>query len=370
MEDKPKLSTLKKGVFTNRLRSYWRYYGYKPILDELIFFVTYRCNFRCQTCFYANQMNTSMSSGLGELSIDEIKKISSSMGRLTKLLLSGGEPFLRDDLAEICHIFYLQNGIRHIHLPTNGFATERIEECVGKILTVCPDLNLVVSPSLDGLESTHDEIKGNRGSFQQTVRTIKALARLKTKFKNLKVYIITVVNNKNLSEMVALSEFVKSLPVDGHGPSPMRAVPYDQDLQAVSGEEWSSLAKELIAFHRYWNRKAGRSELSAFLATNRVKFLYNIYAKVLNRRQLPFKCQAGKIISVLEPNGDLRLCELTDPVGNVRDSNYDLKKILFSRKAKEMRKKITDCACTHACFLSPSIKMNLVTLFRESFVGG
>ena len=49
--------------------------------------------------------------GLKELTINEIEKISQSLGRILFLLPTGGEPFLRDDIAEIVHIFYRNNKV-------------------------------------------------------------------------------------------------------------------------------------------------------------------------------------------------------------------------------------------------------------------
>lgn len=349
---------------------YYRYYRNQFILNELIFFITYKCNFRCKTCFYGNVMDNSTGNTDKELSTDEIKKISFSIGKLDNLLISGGEPFLRDDLAEICEIFYLQNKISRIHLPTNGFHTDKIYNYTYKILRKCPKINLTISLPLDGLQKTHDNIKKVKGSFEKVVESTKRLSALKKEFDNLYIYIITVVNNANLNEIIRLSEFVKNyLPVDGHGPSPVRGTSYDKTLSPPSHKEWSELAKKLMKYHSYWNKKRADTRLKAFLATNSVRYLYNLYAHVLKGKKLPFRCQAGNTIGVLEPNGDIKLCELTDVIGNVRSANYDFKPIWFSDRANDMRKKIKDCACTHACFLHSSIKMDPLSLVKSYLRG-
>jgi len=339
-------------------------------ISELIFFITYRCNFECKSCFYADHMNKSIRDSVKELNIGEIAKVSSSMGSLSRLLLSGGEPTLRDDLPDICNIFYKQNRIKSIHLPTNGFYPDKVQYYTRKILERCPGIKLNVSLSLDGLEEMHDRIKGIQGSFEKAIESIRGLAALKTEFSNLYIYVITVVNKINVNEVVRLAEFIKdSLPIDGHGPSPMRGTPYDKGLFPPSYEEWDRLSRQLMNFHRYWNKRRATNRFKAFLDTNRVMYLYNIYSQVLKDKKMPFRCQAGKIIAVLEPNGDAKLCELTEVVGNVRNNKYDFKKTLFSDKANDIREKIRHCACTHACFLEPSIKMNPLTLFRSYLWG-
>jgi len=315
-------------------------------------------------------MNKGVMNSVKELSIDEVSKISASLGIFSKLLISGGEPFLRDDLPEICEIFYRQNRVSLVHLPTNGFYPQKIVDRTQKILGRCQNSEFIVSLPLDGFDVTHDRIKGVNGSFKKVIETTKSLAALKKKFDNLTINIVSVVNNINVDEMIKLAEFVKNnLPVDGHGLSPVRGSPYDKTLLPPSWNEWSSLSRKLMEYRKYWDRRRTGSKLRAFLIANRVKYLYNVYSRVLKGQKLPFKCQAGNIIAVLDPNGDVRLCELTKVVGNVRDTNFDFKKVLFSDEANAMRKKIKDCACTHACFLEPSIKMNPLTLFR-SFLWG
>lgn len=75
----------------------------------------------------------------------------------------------------------------------------------------------------------------------------------------------------------------------------------------------------------------------------------------------PFFCQAGNNIGVLEPDGGVRLCELTPVVGNVRETQYNFNKVWFSKRADSIRVKIKkdNCACTHACFIDASEKEHL-----------
>lgn len=339
-------------------------------LSELIFFITYKCNFRCKTCFYGNELDQGVTNTGKEMSIDEIRKVSFSLGKFDKLLISGGEPFLRDEIAEICEIFYLQNKINSIHLPTNGFYVEKISNNTRSILKKCPKIDLTIGLPLDGLKETHDKIKGVKGSYEKVLETAKSLANLKREFNNLSTYIITVVNNVNLSEIITLSEFIKTkLPVDGHGPSPMHGEPYDTNLLPPSYKEWRELSKKLIKYRTYWNRKRANTTLKAFRFANMALYLDDIYTLILKGEKMPFKCQAGNIIGVLEPNGDVKLCELTDVIGNVRSVEYDFKKIWFSNRAEDTREMIKDCTCTHACFLLPSIKKNLLSLVKSCFLG-
>ncbi|NIS73728.1 MAG: radical SAM protein, partial [Deltaproteobacteria bacterium] len=82
---------------------------------HLTFFLTRRCNARCPFCFY---LRSGGKKDPEELSLDEIGTISSSFGKLLWLAFSGGEIFLRNDLADITRVFYENNKPAIILLPT------------------------------------------------------------------------------------------------------------------------------------------------------------------------------------------------------------------------------------------------------------
>ena len=68
-----------------------------------------------------------------------------------------------------------------------------------------------------------------------------------------------------------------------------------------------------------------------------------------------------KAVAVLEPNGDVKACELLPKIGNIREFNYDLKKVLASSSARKLREFIKkgDCFCTHCVFILESLEYNL-----------
>jgi MoaA/NifB/PqqE/SkfB family radical SAM enzyme len=302
-----------------------------------------------------------------ELSLDEIERISGSIGTMKGLLISGGEPFLRKDLPQICKLFYSGNGIKSIHLPTNGFFTDDICDGTREILRNCPKANVLIGLPLDGSRETHDAVKGMHGSFDKAVETAVRLAELKKEFNTLRVYVITTVTAENIEEIEVLAEFVKNtLPVDGHGPSPVRGTSYSKTVRHPSAEAWDRLSRSLMKYHSHWNSKTENSRVSSFLSTNRTRYLYKVYAKVLEEDKLPFLCHAGKSIGVLEPDGGIRLCEQSRVFGNIRSFGYDFPRAWQSDAAMIARGEITQCACTHACFLLPSIRTSLPAFIQSS----
>ena len=98
---------------------------------HLTFFVTGLCNLRCKMCFYLDNIEKARKKD--ELTLDEIRKISEKLKPFIWLLISGGEPFLRDDIFDICKTFYQNNNVKNITIPTNGLETEKIIEITDKL---------------------------------------------------------------------------------------------------------------------------------------------------------------------------------------------------------------------------------------------
>jgi molybdenum cofactor biosynthesis enzyme MoaA len=76
-------------------------------LNTLILFVTSRCNAKCGTCFYWQELNQA-----GDLTFEELETLSRTMPPFNQLWLSGGEPMMRKRLDEIIGMFYERNGVR------------------------------------------------------------------------------------------------------------------------------------------------------------------------------------------------------------------------------------------------------------------
>ena len=116
-------------------------------LDTLIFFVTGRCNSRCPNCFYWRRLNQT-----ADLSLKEIEKMVQTIPKFNNLLLSGGEPFLRNDLPEIVTLFKKYCQIKSLSIPTNGLLVERIFKTTQQILEKNQNIDSIyLNISLDGL---------------------------------------------------------------------------------------------------------------------------------------------------------------------------------------------------------------------------
>lgn len=332
--------------------------------NELIYFVTARCGYKCKTCFYWQELNT----GKNELTPDEIRKISASLGPLARVLMSGGEPYLRSDLAEICKIFHDQNRCRRFHIPTHGFNPDRIAETGEKILMNCPEAVVNFGFSIDGLCRTHEEISQIPGSFAKIIESAKKLARLKERYRNLSVHVICVVSNKNYGEVVELAEFVHSeVPSAGFLPTPLRGDPLSPDLRPPTREEWLRLTCRLEPVIDGARAETMRFPPDRYFSRSRRRYLDRVTADILETDRQPAPCTAGDTIGVMEPDGRVKLCELklAIDVGNLRQADYDFRKVWFSPAADRVREKVKSCSCYHGCFLGPSLYYSPLHLIRS-----
>src|SRR5574341_616847 len=86
-----------------------------------VLFITKNCNARCGHCLLGSHERHT-----GELTIDEIEKVSASMDPMIFFTPTGGEPFLRKDLPEIVKIFHKNNHAPNVGIPSNGSLTSRV----------------------------------------------------------------------------------------------------------------------------------------------------------------------------------------------------------------------------------------------------
>jgi MoaA/NifB/PqqE/SkfB family radical SAM enzyme len=333
----------------------------KNKIHFLIFFVTYRCSCRCGTCFYWKELERQ-----DELSLDEIKKSSESIGEFHTLLLSGGEPFLRNDILEICELFIEQNKISILSIPTNGTLPERIREVSEKILKKYPRLTLSVAFSLDGFKETHDKIRATQGVFLKAMRALQELSELKKYYKNLEVVINTVITNKNINELESFMDFIyKNCKVDYHDFELLRGEYKDTSFALPSLEDIRYIHTCIIKNRELYLK---RDQVIWYERVAVISFLVlveKLKELCLTRKSMPYLCSAGKNIGVIDANGDVRLCELLDPVGNLRQANYDFSSVWNSRQADELRDSIIKkhCSCTHNCFIKLTASSYLRTIF-------
>lgn len=312
---------------------------------------------QCKHCFYWSHLNRQESL----LSIEEVKKIAGSMGRIYQLILTGGEPFLREDFTDLVEIFYLHNEVYHLGVATSGYYPERIENDVKCLVQKCNKLRITIGLPVDGPADLNDEIRGVHGFYARTVETFFRLKKLKKHFPQLNILIditISAFNRGRLEETYRHilndlePDLINAILARGNTRDPAA-----KQMDTGEVEKLFSLMEEDIRH----GRLPGYPFFPRLLHAKDIvlrRTALDIYKN--NTYHLP--CQAGRTIGVLMPEGDVYACELQEKaIGNLRMFDYDFPALWQSENALKIRKEILDskCTCYHQCFLSNTLFWNL-----------
>ncbi len=324
---------------------------------QLIAFVTDRCNARCSHCFNWQALNHG-----DELELEELGRLSEQLGDLLTLGISGGEPFLRQDLAEIMEMFSNGNKLREIDIPTNGLLPERVYTTIREMLEQENETLVAVTLSLDGLEELHDRIRGVPGNFAKMQETYRQLVTLKKEIpqRPLLIKVGTTLCNWNIRQIPELIDWVqRNMPaVDFHNFEIMRGQPKNYEISPppVAELQW---AKPFIfeAWKTYTFYGRGR-RFQSWLALGLKRFIYEMYLRILSQEAQLIPCYAARISAVVDAHGNLYFCELREPIGNLREAT--LKELWHSQETKLIRASIErgDCYCVHSCFQQKSVFLN------------
>lgn len=317
--------------------------------------LTYRCNSRCRTC----NIYTKKSS---ELSLDEYEKIFRSIGKSPYwITFSGGEPFLREDIAEISRSAYKNCGPKIINIPSNGLLSDRIEKSVREILDSCPDSNLIINLSVDGIGERHDEIRGVKGCFDKVMKTYDRLKAIKN--EKLTVGIHTVISGYNVKEIPSLYSWIKKLNPDSY----ITEIAEERvELGTIGTGITPSLHdySEAIDFisneMKEWELK-GIAKITRLFRTR----YYQMVKKILKEKREVIPCYAAIASCQISPDGEVwDCCIKADSMGSLKDTEYDFKRVWFSDKAKRIRASIKQGKCY--CPLANTSYTNM--LFTPSYL--
>jgi MoaA/NifB/PqqE/SkfB family radical SAM enzyme len=315
-----------------------------PSPPFLVLFIDSVCNMKCEHCFYWRSLNSR-----DDLTLAEICALSQSLGRIENLNLSGGEPFLRKEFGAICRQFIRHNAVRQVYVPTNGWYTDRMLEQISLTLEE-PGLELfAVELSLDGTAEFHDRFRGLPGAFERAMATYDALAELQRRDPRLRIHAVSTATDINLGEIRQLTTclFDRCPQMDHHNLALIRGDRKNPSLLAPDLKEYAELYRYI---RRLWlPREQGRygGIVEPMLQ----------WAKIETMRQQTqvVPCTAGKLNAVIYANGDVSVCELHKPIGNLRQRSFA--ELWGSVEARTLRASIAakECHCTTEVFLWPSI---------------
>jgi len=286
------------------------------------------CNSRCKTCnIWKNKPQMKIAE---QLKVEEYEKIISNFSSIFWVTITGGEPFLRDDLSEIIKIVYNKAKPRFITIATNATLPKKIVESVKKILETCPELKLIVNISLDGIGSQHDEIRGYKGNYKLAMNTFQSLKELDN--RRLFVGFNTVISSLNVKNFQQIYEQIQQLNPDSYicEVAENRAKLYNFDLQITPElNDYQKALSFLISSLSNLKRK----DAPELVRKLRIEF----YRYLMSKQNI--SNYEGIASAYIMSNGEVWLSYSKRFVaGNLRDVNYDFKNIWFDEKAEQYRK--------------------------------
>ena len=325
---------------------------------HLTFFVTARCNALCKHCFYWDSLNQ----GQKELTLDEVDRIAASMKRALWVAFTGGEPFLRKDLPEFAKILHDRLKPVTLSINTNGIKTDQIVDSAERLVRNCPQTFVGILCSLDGLQATHDRIRGVPQNFEKTVQTFRELQKLRARLPNMGVGISTTFCAWNQEEMDAMYELVvEELRPDNWDLSFVRGKPMEPAIGVADVAKYRRIKARLEeAFASGKLKYYDNMPLAPFVhAKERVST--RTVLRTLDSGEFQVPCYAGALSAVISEEGDVYACEMLDSkIGNLREVGYDMAKLWAGERAGSMRDFIRDtkCFCTHECNMSINLLFN------------
>ncbi len=287
--------------------------------------VTYRCNARCKMC----NRYKAPSKPDEEISVDTIKKLP----QMYFTNITGGEPFIRNDLKDIVRELYKKSD--RIVISTNGFFTDRI-------IDLCKEFpNVGIRISIEGLEETNNAIRGLDDGFNRGYTTLKKLVEM----NHPDVGFGMTVQDANAKDLVPLYELSNEMNMEFATASLHNSFYFVEAKNIIKdrpmvAENFEKLINELLKSNspKKWFR--------AYFNHGLINYIYG------QERLLP--CDMAFDTFFIDPYGDVMPCNGTkekEVMGNLNEQSWD--ELWNSKQADKVRAKVR--CCNRNCWMIGSV---------------
>lgn len=316
-------------------------YGLKTDMPKLptdiSIITTYRCPMRCMMCnIWKNPTDPKE-----ELRPEELEMLPN----FKFVNITGGEPFVREDLDEIIKIMFRKSP--RIVISTSGWFDDRVIALAEKF----PNIGIRIS--IEGMRDKNDELRGRSGGFDKGINILRELKKMGVRDIGFGI----TVSNHNSRDMLDLYELSKEL-----------------DMEFATAAFHNS-----FYFHKYDNVITNAKEVTdnfrrlvdLQLAEKHPKSWFRAYfnmglANYVNGGKRLLPCQAGSVNFFLDPYGEIYPCNGMEEkkwlksMGNIR-SGKTFEEIWNSPEADEVRRKVADCPknCWMVGTVSPVMKKKI-----------
>lgn len=284
--------------------------------DHVMFEFTYRCNSRCIMCTIWKDKQADMD---GE-TIKRFFKDPLIRENLKSIGITGGEPTLRDDLAELID-FALDScpKVENLYMTTNGFSMPRVQRTVSSLISVIASkkrrIRLWINVSLDGLGKTHELVRRVPDAFKKTNDALDYLISLSKKNSDVRVGVKMTVCSQNYFDVKKIYTFAMEKGISAsHMPAIDSGLYFQKDISSETNFGLKRTHKEIVAkdFESLYNLSGNPYYLMA--------------ANVLRggKRSKLSGCLFPKKSVYVGANGDVSLCFLHEDFvyGNITKDSF------------------------------------------------
>lgn len=309
---------------------------------KLALSLTNECDCKCKNCHVWKTYVTAPELKKEELSLAQIEEFFRKNGaHFFWVALTGGEPFLREDLADIVRACAAHcPDLLLLSIVTTGYATEEILKTMPQIVQIAPRLKFYVTVSIDGDEKTHEKNRRVPDAFSRSMRTVKGLEELAESRRNLKVRVETTVSRQNLDH---IGDFVDSEIVKNHETCFTFAQESDRYFNQGTGIALqNSDAAKIDGVLRHVSETTRGVSLEKLV----LKIYYSLSARFFqNPRHQVLPCYSGFASIFIGPYGEVRPCVMMPAAGKLQDFDFDLLKLMQAGPMRESRRAIIEDRC-------------------------
>lgn len=312
-----------------------------PLAAISNFAVTDRCNGRCTTC------NIWRTSPRPDPPLEKVTRFihdnRATLRHLRFIQLTGGEPFLRDDLPEIAGAFHDALPYCMIWVPTNGLLPGKVAETTERMLLEVDERRLGVTMSLDGVGQTHDAQRGVEGSFRLALSSLKALSKIKGRHPGLSLsagFTFTAFNHREAPMVQKLSgRYGADFSVRPANLSEHYYRNLGDGARQITVDEVEPILRQLAS--------GIREKKGAIRSLTSLAYLQGMAEYMAGGRSMA--CSAAEESVFIDASGDVYPCiVMNQRMGNAYEA--PLREILTSAEAEEARRTIGRLECP-GCWL-------------------
>lgn len=254
-----------------------------------------------------------------ELSVETIKKLP----KMYFTNITGGEPFIREDLPDIVRELY--NLSDRIVISTNGFFTDRIVALAKEF----PQIGIRIS--IEGLEQTNNEIRGLPNGYQRGYQTLKILREMGMK----DVGFGMTVQDKNASDIVPLYNISDEMGMEFATASLHNSFYFVETKNIIHDRPMVAKNFEKL-INRLLCSKSPKKWFRAYFNHGLINYIYG------QPRLLP--CDMSFDTFFIDPYGDVMPCNGTkdkEVIGNLNMQSWS--ELWNSQEAEKIRAKVRHC---------------------------